>query len=79
MSKLSAAIAAAALFYVGQASAVTTFTDRMAFAAQGQGAMSFLTLDNIGLDDAVPLPFSIGPLPATRPSIRARVPATSVC
>lgn len=62
MSKLSAAIAAAALFYAGHASAVTTFNDRMAFAAQGQGAMSFLTLDNIGLDDAVPLPFNIGPL-----------------
>lgn len=63
MSKLWAATAAAACLWAGQASAVTTFNDRMVFASHGQGTTAFLTLDNLG--ETRPTPFSIGPLEIT--------------
>lgn len=67
MSKLWAATAAVACLWAGQASAVTTFNDRMAFASHGAGATSFLTLDSLAADlgDAHTMPVSIGPLDIT--------------
>lgn len=67
MSKLWAATAAAACLWAGQASAVTTFNDRMTFASHGQGSTAFLTLNDLQatLGDEHTMPISVGPLTIT--------------
>lgn len=70
MSKLWAATAAVACLWAGQASAVTTFNDRMTFASHGAGATAFLSLNDLQatLGDEHTMPISVGPLEITADS-----------